>query len=251
MHRRLAPKPHAFRHAIFMCYLDLDELEQLARRPGLFGHNHRAVYAFRDADHLQPDMQPTKQKLLAYLHTQGIDADPAGRVMLLTLPRILGYIFNPISVYYCFRPDGSPLAAVAEVGNTFGEMKLFLLPAQDDAELPFHRRVAKNYYVSPFSTLELQFDFALPVPHRRLRLRIDDYDGDERVLASAVIGRRVPWSNLRLAWFALKYPLLTLKVIALIHWHALRLWLKRVPYHRKADHPLLQQGVLRGSPRHP
>jgi hypothetical protein len=108
-------------------------------------------------------------------------------------------------------------------------------------------RIPKHYYVSPFSSLTLQFDFNLCVPGRSLNIRIDDYDGERRVLRSGLSGLREPWRDARLLWFLLKYPLLTLRVIGLIHWHALRLWLKGVPWHRKAEAPHLQQQVLRRS----
>jgi DUF1365 family protein len=168
------------------------------------------------------------------------------RIRLLTLPRVLGYVFNPISVYFCFEhASGAPVCAVAEVGNTFGEQKLYLLPApdRDDSRL-FRLRIPKHYYVSPFSSLTLQFDFRMRLPEQGLDIRVDDYDGDRRVLRSGLQGQRRALSDSRLAWFALKYPLLTLKVIGLIHWHAWRLWRRGLPWHRKSDNPQLQLQVL-------
>jgi len=250
MHQRLAPRRYALRHSLFMFYLDLDELEPLAQRLRLFGRNRWNLYSFHDADHL-PERgaagAPLRARLVQYLTTQGIVLPAEARIRLLTLPRIAGYVFNPISVYFCFGPaEGTPLCAVAEVGNTFGEHKLYLLPCPDpeDGSL-FTLRVPKHYYVSPFSSLTLQFDFHLRVPGEALHLRIDDFDGERRVLRSGLRGQRHPLSDARLAWYALKYPLLTLKVIGLIHWHALRLWLRGVPWHRKADAPHLQREVLR------
>jgi DUF1365 family protein len=250
MHQRLSPKRYALRHALIMFYLDLDELDALSRRLRLFGRNRRALYSFRDADHMPgcgTPGAPLRQRVDEYLSGQGIVLPAASRVRLLTLPRIVGYVFNPISVYFCFHPDSqAPLCAIAEVGNTFGEQKLFLLraPQADDPGL-FRLRVPKHYYVSPFSSLTLQFDFQLRPPQQGLALRVDDYDGEQRVLRSGLHGRREPLSDVRLARYAVKYPLLTLKVIGLIHWHALRLWLKGVPWHRKADSPQLQRQVLR------
>ena len=324
MHHRLAPKEHHFRHDIFMLYLDLDELETVARAVRCFSHNGRNLYAFRDADHLplesrsdvptvavgfsprfdegeegvaerrlneadpavvssivaprreplpEPDrgLKPTatftaslreeveakdlptasatknlKMRMVDYLHTNGVPFDLRGRIMLLTLPRVAGYIFNPVSIYYCFGPAGEPLCAIAEVGNTFGEMKLFLLRADDlrDGQV-FRKLTTKHFYVSPFSSLELSFDFQLRVPGEKLDVRIDDRDGDNKILLTTLTGTRAALSHARLLWFTLKYPLVTLKVIALIHWHAFVLWLKRVPVHRKADQPTLQTDVLR------
>ena len=250
MHQRLAPKRYALRHALVMFYLDLDELDELSRRLRLFSRNRRDLYSFHDADHMPgcgTSGAALRRRVEEYLSSQGWVLPAGSRVRLLTLPRILGYVFNPISVYFCFDPDSqAPLCAIAEVGNTFGEQKLYLLraPEPDDPRL-FRLRVPKHYYVSPFSSLTLQFDFRLRTPQEGLELRVDDYDGERRVLRSGLRGKRQPLSDARLAWYACKYPLLTLQVIGLIHWHALRLWLKGVPWHRKADSPQLQRQVLR------
>ena len=249
-HQRLAPKRYALRHALFMCYIDLDEIDALTRSGSLFSRNRWNLYSFRDADHM-PGVgsagQSLRQRLDGYLASQGIALGPHSRVRLLTLPRILGYVFNPISIYFCFEhPTGAPVCALAEIGNTFGEHKLYLLraPCRGEGER-FTLRIPKHYYVSPFSSLTLQFDFNLRVPAQRLDIRIDDYDGERRVLRSALRGLREPWREARLLCFLLKYPLLTLRVIGLIHWHALRLWLKGLPWHRKAESPHLQQQILR------
>ena len=184
--------------------------------------------------------------MIEWLARNGINFDPRGRIRLLTLPRVLGYVFNPISVYFCFDPAGIPVCAVAEVGNTFGEMKLYLLgPDVLGKDQVFRRITVKNFYVSPFSALDLRFEFKLGVPGEKLALWVDDWDGAEKTLVTSLTGRRAPLSNRRLLWLTVKCPLVTLKVISLIHWHALLLWLKRVPFRRKAANPSLQTDVLR------
>jgi len=244
MHRRLLPKEHQFAYRIFMFALDLDEIDQAAKTVRGFGRNRRALYAFNDRDHLAPDDRPVREKLSAYLRDQGIELASHHRVELVTLPRVLGYIFNPVSFFFCYEADGKPLCAVVEVGNTFREMKIFLLREMSPRG-GFHLRVAKDFYVSPFSALDTEFDFKLRPPGERLDVHIDDYQDGELTLLSALTGERVELTTKQLWWFTLKYPLITLKVIFLIHWHALLLWLKRVPFIAKTANVEGQRGVLR------
>ena len=245
MHHRLEPKKHHFSYNIFMFYLDLDELDEVAERCVLFSRNRFNLYSFRDGDHLQLSAKTLRENLAEYLAQNGIALDFQCRVMLLTLPHILGHVFNPVSFYFCFDAGGRPLCAVAEVGNTFREMKPFLIRREElRAGEVFQKIVPKHFYVSPFSSLELRFDFRLHVPGAQLDIRIDDREGAKKVLLSTLTGLAAPLTNARLFWFTLKYPLLTLKIIFLIHWHALRLRLKRIPFHRKAAHPALQQNVF-------
>ena len=244
MHHRLAPKKHSFSYNIFMFYLDLDELDEIARQNVLFSRNRFNFYTFRDDDHLKLSGKTARENLTEYLAQNGIALDLKCRVMLLTLPRVLGYIFNPVSFYFCFDAAGQPLCAVAEVGNTFREMKPFLIRHDEMRGEIFQKITAKNFYVSPFSSLDLQFDFRLRLPGELLDIKIDDREGHKKVLLSALGGTRAPLTNAKLFWFALKYPLLTLNVIFLIHWHALRLYLKKIPFYRKSANPALQQNVF-------
>lgn len=244
MHRRLAPKVHQFRYRIFMFCMDLDELDALAARLPIFSRNRLNLFAFYDADHLAPDGGSVREKLDHYLATQDATLPPGARVRLVTLPRVLGYVFNPVSFYFCFEASGAPRCAVVQVGNTFGEQKLFLIRAPQ-LDGGFRLETPKHFYVSPFSALDLRFDLKLRVPAESMEVHIDDWEGDARVLLTALTGTRAALTTSRLCWFGVKYPLVTLKVIAMIHWEAFRLWLRRLPWHRKADQPGLQRDVLR------
>lgn len=270
MHARLSPRRHRFSYRLFLFAVDLDELGILSRQFRLFSVGRRNLFSFRDRDYLPVDepVHPPpgasrerrvmsdsagggtgelKERVLAHLRRHGIEL-PGGRVLLVTLPRVAGYIFNPVSFYFCFDATGSPTAAIAEVTNTFREVKPFLLGPEtrrDDAggarepggrpsRAEFRSRQTKHFYVSPFSDVDVAFDFRLTTPDQRLQIQIDDYTGNERTLTSTLAGPRRELTDARLAWFACRYPLVTLRVVALIHWHALRLWLKRVPWFPKS-----------------
>jgi len=241
-HRRLAPKRHELLYRVFYFLIDLGELDLLDRSLRLFKANRTGLYSFRESDHISHNSPSLRDNILRFLRDSGIP-DPVGRIRLLTFPRILGYVFNPISVYFCDRPDGTPLASVAEVGNTFGEWKPYLVGVS--AEGGFRARTVKHFYVSPFSDLDLEFDFRFHLPGETLRILVDDYRGEERELISTLTGVRVPLTDRNLLLFLLKYPLLTIKVIVGIHWHALLLWLKGVRVRRKESDPELQKGVHR------
>jgi DUF1365 family protein len=253
VHRRLRPKPYAFEHRMMMLYADLDELETIDCSTRLLSLERRNLYSFRDADYFPTGAQGRlKSRVSAFLRERGIDLPATGRIRLLTLPRVLGYIFNPVSIYFCSDDQGLPRCAIAEVGNTFRETKLFLLPASatqaTGAARPdaarFRLRVPKLYYVSPFSRLDICFDFDFRLPGQTLQMHIEDWDAEGKLLESHLRGARVPLSDYQLLRFALKFPALTLKVITLIHWHALRLALRHVRWYRKDDRLDLQREVL-------
>lgn len=244
MHHRLEPKVNQFRYRMFMLALNLDEIDKLA--VGGLSHNRWNLYSFRDRDHLTlPGLETAslRENLTAWLANRGITLPIGGQVLLVTLPRVLGYSFNPVSFYFCSDVDDLPLCAVVEVGNTFRELKPYLIPAPD-GDGRFRLITPKHFYVSPFSPLDLLFDFRLRVPDETLDIHIDDRAAERPVLLSALTGRRVPLTSSRLLWFTLKYPLITLKVIALIHWHALLLWMRRLPWHRKSANTDLQRDVF-------
>jgi hypothetical protein len=249
MHHRFTPKVHHFQHSIFMFYLDLDELDQLSKKIAPFSHNRRNLYSFFDSDHEPAGEISLKHRIVAFLKKNGVEPGPSSRVMLLTFPRVFGYVFNPISIYFCFDGDNQPVASVAEVGNTFLEKKLYLVGRDGlSADEGFRKIIAKHFYVSPFSPLDLSFYFQFKIPGKTLDIKVDDRRGEEKILITTLTGERTALTGRKLLWFTVKYPLVTAKVIFLIHWHALRLWLKGAPFHRKAANAQLQQAVLRPHP---
>ncbi|MGY8671407.1 MAG: DUF1365 domain-containing protein [Verrucomicrobiia bacterium] len=245
MHHRRSPVEHRFEHQIFMLWLDLDELDDLTERSFLFGHNRKRIYELRDSDHLAGDGLGIKEALMDYLVKEGVEIAPDDRVCLLTFPRVAGYAFNPVSFYIVQRRAGAAVCAVAEVGNTFGEKKRYLIPiTEQNRRDEFEILVPKHFYVSPFSELDVKFNFRLNQPGERIAFHVDDYEAGSCILRTSLTGKRRAMTDRQLFWFTLRYPLLTLKVIFLIHWHALRLWFKKVPYLKKSAQPELQRDVI-------
>ncbi|MCS6243677.1 MAG: DUF1365 domain-containing protein [Opitutus sp.] len=267
LHARFVPKPHRFAYRLFMLAVDLDELPALHRRLRLFSVNRANFYSFRENDflptseplfnpshsacatsptaNLPPSLgvaspaltvAPLKARVLAFFASHGVDLGPGGRVVLVALPRVLGYSFNPVSFYYGYDASGSCLGAIAEVTNTFREMKPYFVGSEASPG-EFRLRTPKFFYVSPFSDVDVAFDFHLSAPTEKLAVQIDDYVGTQRTLTSSLHGPSSPLTDARLAWFTLKYPLLTLRIIGLIHWHALRLFLKKIPWFPKSARP--------------
>jgi uncharacterized protein len=244
MHHRFAPKVHHFSYRVFYLWMDLDELDLLSTRLACFSRNRLNLFSFFDRDHLDLGAGNVKGNLLKWLESQGMDTAPIRSVKLLAFPRVLGHVFNPVSFFYCFDEKDQPLSVVAQVTNTFREQKPFLLREQDSTGR-FSLVTSKNFYVSPFAKLDQSFDFRLRVPTEKLEILIDNREGEQRLLASSLTGTRRPLTNGRLLWFALKYPLLTLRVIFLIHWHAFLLWMQKVPFYRKAANPELQKDLFK------
>lgn len=245
MHHRLRPKVHRFAYGVFYLWLDLDELNALSEKLRCFRRNRWSLFSFHDSDHIIKGSATAKENVLQVMREEGVQTDRITQVMLLTFPRVLGYIFNPVCFYYAFDAAGEPVAAVAEVTNTFHEQKPYVLTDFERDHDRFRLVTPKHFYVSPFFGLELKFDFKLRLPGETLEIHVDDQDGEERALITTLKGERREMSDATLLSAFFKYPLVTLRVIFLIHWHALRLWMKGLDVNRKGDRADLQRGVYR------
>ncbi|MDV6236320.1 DUF1365 domain-containing protein [Leptospira ellisii] len=242
MHDRTFPKRNRFRYRIYTFCLDLDELDRLDSELRFFGSERRAVFKFSKDDHLDYGKVSLRENLLEYLLQNGVSG-PFKRILLITNIRVLGYVFNPVSFYFLYEESDRPVCAVAEVGNTFGERKPYFLgrTAWDDGV--FRMRTGKFFYVSPFLDLRSEFEFALGLPDEALRIRIDAFENGEKVMTTAYTGSRIPLTDFNLFLMFFSYPLVTLRVIVLIHWQAFKLYLKGLPFIRKNENTDLQQGV--------
>lgn len=242
MHHRTIPIRHRFVYRLFMFCLDLDEINTVAHRLRLVSRNRWNIFSFRDSDHLQRGYSSVRENIIDFVHSKGV-TNEVGKIFLMTHLRTLGYVFNPVSFYFCFDNTGHPLCAVAEVSNTFGEMKPFLFRMDDFAKNTFTKIEQKYFYVSPFIPADALMEFHLKIPDDTLDIRINDFEKEKKFLITTLTGKRRSLTDARLALYVLKFPVITIQVIVKIHWQALLLYLKRLPFYPKQSHLDLQKEV--------
>lgn len=236
-HCRVRPRRHAFRYRMFWLYLDLDELGAIDRSVRWFGHNRRSLVSIIDSDYAGAERGTIREKVVGRLLREGV-SEPIARVVLVTLPKVCGYAFNPVSFYLCYLPDGAMAALVAEVHNTFGEAHHYVLRPDDrDA----HRagvarfRAAKAFYVSPFLDVSGEYEVRLSEHADDFSLTITLRQGGQPVFSASMSGRTARLTGARLATALCRLPLSTAAVMARIHWQAMQLYmLKRLPVFARA-----------------
>lgn len=236
-HRRFSPTENTFRYKLYMVYLDLAELDTVFQRRWLWSVESRNMASFRRSDHYG-DTSVTLDESIRNLVEQKTGTRPAGPIRLLTHLRYFGYIFNPVSFYYCFDQDGSTLRTiVAEVHNTpWNEQHCYVLPAGENIGTPQRWRFqfAKDFHVSPFMQMEIDYDWWFGIPGRKLPVHMVNFSEGRRVFDATMELERRPITGASLARTLLAFPWMTGKVIMAIYYQALRLWLKRTPFH---SHP--------------
>lgn len=225
MHRRFKPRTHRLNYRVFWCLFDLDELPSLPARLRLFSLNGFNLFGFHAADHGDGSNRPLRTQVEAHLADGGIDLE-GGAIRLLCMPRLLGFVFNPISIYYCYDRGGALKALLYQVHNTFGQRHSYLIPVDNRPGDPLEQRCLKAFYVSPFMDMDIAYRFRLQPPHERVSLVIEGADAQGPVLTASLAGQRQPLTDTALLRAFLLFPLMTLKVVAGIHWEALVLWIK-------------------------
>lgn len=214
--------------------LDLDELEEIGRNLPGFSHNRFNLLSFCERDHGDGSATPLRQQIARQLETCNINFDK-GSICLFTMPRVFGYGFNPISIYFCRSADGSLAALIYEVHNTFGERHSYVFPGKI-AQQETHG-CTKSFHVSPFLGMDMRYLFRTQMRDDNLSVAIVASDHDGKLIAAALSGKRRPITVRELVRALVLFPLLTLKVTAAIHWNALLLWLRRIKVHRKPPAP--------------
>jgi DUF1365 family protein len=237
-HRRVRPRKHKLKYGAFYLLLDLDELDHMHRHLRWFSYNGFNIFSFYDRDHGPGSNEALRPWVEKNLADAGIDLE-GGNIQVLCLPRILGYVFNPISVYYCYHTSGELMAVLYQVSNTFGQRHSYLVTVDEPADNGVMKHSCRKcFYVSPFIENSGHYDFSIKRPNKEVYLHIRQGDEDGPLLDAWINGTRRPITDMSLLSRLGRYPLLTLKVIGGIHWEALQLWLKGVGLVTRPEPPL-------------
>jgi uncharacterized protein len=251
VHQRTRPKRHRLRYSVLYMALDLEEASAVSAALRLFSVNRFNLFSFHERDHGDGSNRPLLEQVRGKLRAAELDS--GGAIVLMTMPRLLGYAFNPLSVYFCYRKDGALAAILYEVNNTFGKRHTYLIPALPDADGIVHQESAKSLYVSPFLNTDMSYAFVAAPPEQRVAISITARDAEGPVLFARLSADRIPLADMTLLRTSLAYPFLTLKVVAAIHWEALRLWGKGVRLTKRptqitgqttVGHPLQPRALL-------
>ena len=226
-HRRFTPVAHAFTYPLFMVLLDIDRVSELMHVSAVTSHNRWNWATFDDRDHLGDPSRPLRERLVADAARHGIEL-PAGPIFLLTHLRYLGYCFNPVSFFYCFDRAEQLRVVLAEVSNTFGGTHNYWL-RPDPASRTFRAAATKSLYVSPFLPVDLDYTFAFTPPAGRLVAHMETIQAGSASFDATLSLERRPWNAAEIRRVLMRYPAMTARVIAGIHWEALKLWWKGAP----------------------
>jgi hypothetical protein len=238
-HRRVRPFAYALEHHVFYVALDLDELDEMPRRIRSISRGRPNLLSFRDEDHLDPPAQDLRERIRAHLRTEGIDTD-GWQVTLVTNLRILGYAFNPASFFLCRDGAGDLRVVIVEVHNTHGERHLYTLHGATETSgsagmTAFVDSMEKMFYVSPFIEMAGRYTVRVRNEPSRLRITINEDPGDGLLLHTSLDLARRRLTDRMVLRMLLRHPFVTHRTIGMIHWHALRLWLRGARFHRHSE----------------
>jgi DUF1365 family protein len=231
MHRRLRPRMHRFSYRSFWLLVDLDQLAAVSEQMMLFSCDRPNLFSLYTRDHGDGTSTPLRTQIDRQLRHAGVKL-AGGQVELLCMPRTAGFSFNPLSIYFCRHANGRLAAIVYEVHNTFGERHSYVMPV-DASQRTIRQSFGKQFYVSPFLDMDLRYDARVTIPKERVEIGITASGSAGAVLHASLSATRTPFTDAALVRLFSKVPFVTLKVIAAIHWEALRLWVKRMKVIRR------------------
>ena len=224
IHRRFKPKEHYFKYSVFSLLIDLDELEDIQKEISIFSYNKFNIISFFDKDHGERDSSSLKDWVYSNIKTLGIEEEV--KIKLLCYPRIFGYVFNPLSIFFVYDKNSKLIAILYEVKNTFGEQHTYVFKTNDETVI--QNNCKKQFYVSPFIEMNCEYSFKILKPEEQLSVVINQSDEEGKLLFASQDGIAQEFNNKNLIISFLSHPLMSFKVIAAIHYEAFKLWIKRI-----------------------
>ena len=224
IHRRFKPKEHYFKYSVFSLLIDLDELEDIQKEISIFSYNKFNIISFFDKDHGERDSSSLKNWVYSNIKTLGIEEEV--KIKLLCYPRIFGYVFNPLSIFFVYDKNSKLIAILYEVKNTFGEQHTYVFKTNDETVI--QNSCKKQFYVSPFIEMNCDYSFKILKPEEQLSVVINQSDEEGKLLFASQDGTAQEFNNKNLIISFLSHPLMSFKVIAAIHYEAFKLWIKRI-----------------------
>ncbi len=230
IHKRFKPKIHFFKYKVFSLLIDLSELDILDKKINFFSYNKFNLISFFDKDHGERDGSSLIQWVKKNLRDNQINSENI-RIKLLCYPRILGYVFNPLSVFYVYNNDEKLISILYEVKNTFGEQHTYIFKVENNNLL--QHNCVKKFHVSPFIEMDCNYFFRILKPAEKISVIIDQYQSNEKILYASQDGKRTEFTSSELIKSYLKHPLMTFKIISAIHFEAFKLWAKGIKFIKK------------------
>ena len=231
IHKRFKPKTHYFKYSVFSLLIDLSELETLDKKIKFFSFNKFNLISFFEKDHGSRDGSSLIKWVKKNLYENNIQYNNI-TIKLLCYPRIFGYVFNPLSVFFIYDNNEKLISILYEVKNTFGEQHTYIFKVENDSKL-FQHNCAKKFHVSPFIEMNCNYFFRILKPGEKISIIIDQYQTNEKILYASQDGSRANFNSKELLKSYLKHPLMTFKIISAIHYEAFKLWTKGVRFIKK------------------
>ena len=230
IHTRFKPKKHNFKYKVFSLLIDLDEIDKINNNLNFFSYNRFNLISFFDKDHGNRDGSNVKQWVKENLIKKNIKFQNI-RVEILCYPRILGYVFNPLSILYVYNEKNALISIFYEVKNTFGEQHTYIFETKDQKIIK--NKCDKRFYVSPFIDMECEYNFSVTKPGDTISVIINQHDKKGKLLFASQDGKSQDLTSKNLIYNYIRHPLMTFKVIVAIHYEAFKLWFKKVKLVKK------------------